>query len=437
MDFSILIVDDEVEVCRSLQEILATKGYRARFETDPRKVSGTLRNEHTDLVLMDLRMPELGGIDLLKSLRASHPDLAVIIISGYATVDTAVKAMKYGALNLYTKPIKISLLRGEIERIRESLERRHGLKADDVLVTEDPKMKQILSLVELAAPTDASVLITGESGTGKELIANTLHARSRRSAAPFIKVNCASIPEALLESEMFGHERGAFTDAKEQKKGLFELAAGGSIFLDEIGDMNLGIQAKMLRVLQDRKFVRLGGSKFIDADCRIVAATNHDLSSAIKAGRFREDLYYRLAVINLHVPPLRERKRDILPLVDYFLGSFSRLYGKRITGLSRDVREVVLAHDWPGNIRELRNFMERAVIFSQGEEIETSSLPEQYLRLGETPAPAGLEERYAGSAREVISEALSLSRGVKQEAAKLLKIDRKTLYNRMKKLNMT
>jgi len=437
MNFGILVVDDEIEVCRSLKEILNSKGYQARFETDPRKVMENIRETRTDLVLMDLRMPEIGGIDLLKSLRSAYPDLAVIIISGYATVDTAVRAMKYGALNLFTKPIKISLLRGEIEKIRESLDRKHAVKSDEILVSQDPKMRQVLSLVEMAAPTDASVLITGESGTGKELIANTLHARSGRREKPFIKVNCASIPETLLESEMFGHERGAFTDAKDQKKGLFELACGGSIFLDEIGDMNLGIQAKMLRVLQDKKFVRLGGSKFIEADCRIIAATNHDLRSAIKEGRFREDLYYRLAVINLHVPPLRERKMDILPLAEYFLDSFSRTYAKSISGMSEEVLRIVIRHTWPGNIRELRNFMERAVIFTQGGTVELSSVPEQYLEITEQATQPDLEDRFDGAAREVITEALSLSHGIKREAAKLLRIDRKTLYNRMKKLNMS
>lgn len=436
MDFDILVVDDEIEVCRSLCEILAAHGYRARYETESSKVAARAESERIDLMLMDLRMPEIGGIDLLRQLRKKWPDLAVIIFSGYATVENAVRAMKYGALNLYTKPIKIPLLLKEIEQVRESMQRKHAVAGDDDIVTVDPYMKSILSVVETAAPTTAPVLITGESGTGKELIANTFHARSKRRGKPFIKINCASIPDTLMESEMFGHEAGAYTDAKEQKKGLFELATGGSLFLDEIGDMSLSMQAKMLRVLQDGRFIRIGGTKSIGAECRIIAATNRDLEASIKNGTFREDLFYRLSVINIRVPPLRERPADILPLADYFLSHFTAMYDKKAVSISDEVRSVLRSHTWPGNIRELKNFMERAVIFTKGAAVELSAIPDQYRGIAPRGTRGDLYDLMDGAARDIIVDALSRTNGVKQEAARLLRIDRKTLYNRMKKFNL-
>jgi DNA-binding NtrC family response regulator len=437
MDFEILIVDDELEVCRSLGEILCSRGYKTRYETEPTKVLPNIRSRRIDLVLMDLRMPDVNGIDLLKMIRKSYPDLGVIIISGFATVENAVRAMRYGALNLFTKPLKTSLLIKEIERFRQSMKSKQALPENATLVTEDPRMRHILSLVETAAPTGAPVLITGESGTGKELIANTIHALSGRGQKSLVKINCASIPETLLESEMFGHERGAFTDAKEQKRGLFELASGGTLFLDEIGDMSLNMQAKMLHVLQDGRFVRLGGTEFHSADCRIIAATNHNLDESIKSGGFREDLYYRLAVIKIHLPPLRERKQDILALANHFLEHFCRMYDKNKPSVSPAIKLILLNHTWPGNIRELKNFMERAVIFTSGNSIEIDALPDQYRKIADVPCGQDLYERVDGIARDIIIEALSMTNGVKQDAARLLRIDRKTLYNRMKKFHLT
>jgi len=436
VSFGILIVDDEVQVCRSLSEILTLKGYRAQYETDPLKVLAILESRDADLVLLDIRMPQIGGIDLLRMIKKHYPTVPVIVISGHATVDNAVRAMKYGALNLFTKPIKTSLLLKEISQIRQSMEQRQLIDEATSFVSEDPRMKQVLTVVETVAPTQVPVLITGESGTGKEMIANSLHALSGRRDRPLIKVNCASIPETLLESEMFGHEKGAFTDAKEQRKGLFELASGGSMFLDEIADINLNMQAKLLRVLQDGKFLRLGGSKTLRADCRIIAATNQDLGVAISRGAFREDLYYRLAVVGIHLPPLRNRKQDILALAHHFLAHHSRVYGKNVTSISSDVETILLSHSWPGNIRELKNFMERAVIFAHGDSIESSDIPDQYRDIDLDVSPTDLHERYSGAARDVIIEALSRTKGVKQDAARLLRIDRKTLYNQMKKLKL-
>jgi DNA-binding NtrC family response regulator len=436
MSPGILIVDDEIGVCRSLQEILADKGYASGYETDPARVMAHLAARKIDVVLMDLRMPNIGGIDLLRLIKTEHPHIVVIVISGHATVDNAVRAMKYGAFDLFTKPIRIPLLLNEIAQVAASIEQRRVVDEDDAIVTQDPATRALLAAVETAAPTDAAVLIAGESGTGKELIANTLHRRSPRRNHPFIKVNCASIPDTLLESEMFGHERGAFTDATERKQGLLELASGGSIFLDEIGDMSPRIQAKMLRVLEDKRFLRVGGSEILRANCRVIAASNHDLTTDMKKGLFREDLYYRLAVISLHVGPLRERRLDILPLAEHFLAHFGRVYSRPIALVSDEVKEILLSHTWPGNIRELRNFVERAVVFSRSDTIEIADIPEQYRGAGDK-GRRELAERYDGVARDVIVEALSLANGKRQDAARLLRIDRKTLYNRMKKFRLT
>jgi two-component system response regulator AtoC len=436
MSFKILIVDDEIEVCRSLCEILTNKGYQTYFDTNPQKTARMIQELSIDLVLLDIKMPQTDGVDLVKILRSKYADLAIIIISGFATVETAVRAMRYGALNVYTKPIKITLLLKEIERIRTSFEQRKMVAQDSSLIVEDLRMKHIISLVRTAAPTDAPILITGESGTGKELVANSIHASSKRRNHPFIKINCASIPESLLESELFGYEKWAFTDAKDTKKGIFDLASGGSIFLDEIGDMSLNMQAKMLRVLQDGKFLRVGGTRFMTTNSRIIAATNKNLEELIKANKFREDLYYRLAVINIHIPPLRERKEDILPLANYFLSYFSKVYNKDIKGFSSEAIQILLNHSWPGNVRELKNFIERAVIFCCTDIVDLSVIPEQYHSVLDRGSPDNLYGKIEGITRETILDALFKSNGVKQEAARLLNIDRKTLYNRMKKLNI-
>ena len=304
MRFTILIVDDESEVCLSLAEVLQSKGYQTLHEDNPLKVLALLGQESVDLILMDVRMPVLGGIDLLKIIRKTHPLLPVIMISGYASVESAVRAMKYGALNFFAKPVQLSELLQEIHHLERSVRiKRPVMTSTDTIVTGNAKMDEVLSLVEKAAPTEASVIVIGESGTGKELIADLLHHASKRNHNAYIKVNCAAIPDNLLESEMFGHEKGAFTDAQSQQKGKIELADGGTIFFDEIGDMSLQTQAKMLRVLQEKHFTRLGGSVPIRADFRIIAATNKSIEGMIAQGSFREDLYYRLSVITLKLPP--------------------------------------------------------------------------------------------------------------------------------------
>jgi DNA-binding NtrC family response regulator len=381
-------------------------------------------------------MPVQEGIDVLRSVRAEDADLPVIMISGHASVESVVDAMKYGAVDYYTKPIDNSRLISEIDRLASVKNRPRLAAAGPRIVTQSPAMLKVIELARKAAPTNAAVIITGESGTGKELIADLIHRCSARADQPFIKINCAAIPEDLLESEMFGHERGAFTDAKFQKQGMFELARKGTIFLDEIGDMSPKTQAKMLRVLQDGSFTRVGGSRTLQAGCRILTATNKNLQSLIEKGVFREDLYYRLSVVTLRLPPLRDRREDIPLLTDYFLQEFTRTYCKRIRTLSAQVSALFFRHDWPGNVRELRNLIERAVIFCEGDLIDVPAIPEQYQVVAEVRAERPLEERYQTRGRELILEALQRSGGVKQKAASLLKIDRKTLYRKMKRYHI-
>ena len=431
----ILIVDDELEVCLSLSEVLRGKGYNAIHCSDPEEILPLLEREHIGLAIMDVRMPTIGGIDLLKQIRSRFDQLPVIMISGYASVENAVRAMKYGALNFYTKPIPIPSLMQEIRNLELS---ERAYPQADRIITHNQRMQRMISLVEKAAPTEASVVITGESGTGKELVADMLHAMSGRPDAAYIKMNCAAIPESLLESEMFGHEKGAFTDAKSLQKGKVELADGGTLFLDEIGDMSLSTQAKMLRVLQEKRFTRLGGTEPIKTDFRIIAATHRDLQQMIREGAFREDLYYRLSVITIHLPPLRERTEDVLPVAQEFVQQFNRAYAKTVMRFSDEVVDVLQRHTWPGNVRELKNIVERAVIFCESDTIELADLPEQYHIMEGHGGDSGssIQEFETESARYVILEALKQSNGMKTEAARRLNITRKTLYNRMKRLNL-
>lgn len=432
----ILIVDDEPEVCLSLCEILASKGYEGDYETDPLKVLEKLKVTVPDLILLDVRMPEIGGMDLLRKVKANFETVPVIMISGHASVQHAVKAMKYGAVNFFTKPLEIPDLLAELDSLlSQSKDATYG-GAAETLIYESREMDRLLALIRKVAPTDATVLITGESGTGKEITANLIHNLSPRAKNPFVKINCAAIPESLLETELFGHEQWAFTDAKIQKKGLFEASHKGSMFLDEIGDMSVGIQAKMLRVLQDKQYMRVGGVNPVATDTRIIAATNQDLEEAIASSAFRGDLYYRLSVVRLHIPALRERRGDILPLAEHYLNLFSRQYGKISMRFSDDVRRFFFGHCWPGNVRELKNCVERMVIFASTDGLSVEDLPEQYKQTPNGICEEDFRGLYQDSGRDVLIQALEKAGGVKNEAAKLLKITRKTLYNRMKKHNI-
>jgi len=437
MQFNILIVDDEEEICISLSRLLELRGYKCRYCTSSTEVQEEIRHNSTDLILMDIRMPEISGIDLLKIIRKSHPSLPIAIISGHASIDEAVEAMRYGVLDVFTKPLKMPLLLKEIAKVSQSCSEKKEAGPADRIITDDENMKRILQLAEKAAPTNASVIILGESGTGKELIANHIFENSLRNTMPYIKINCAAIPESLIESELFGHERGAFTDARERHIGIFERAGEGTIFLDEIADMSLGTQAKMLRILQEGRFTRVGGSKVIKTNCRVIAATNKDLQEEIKEKRFRKDLFYRLSVINIELPPLRMRSNDIIPLAEYFMYFFNKMYNKNITMLSDTIVKFMNEYHWPGNIRELKNFIERAVIFSEGEVIGEEAVSECYaLHIDGNRENTEGGDDYYSRARSIILDALNRSHGKKSDAAQFLNISRKTLYNRMKKLNI-
>ena len=443
MDYHILIVDDEKELCVSLSEILMEEGYPTFCTSDPLETPAILARSRVDLIILDIRMPGIGGIDLLKMLRRTKPDIKVIILTGHPSIENAVLSMKYGAVNFYEKPPNLKKLLNEI---REFSSRDAASQAPPAMtslppaarvVTSDPGMRKILQSAEKAAAATAPVLITGESGTGKELIAGLVHEAGPRASRPFIKVNCAAIPEPLLESELFGHEKGAFTNAVARRKGKFELAHEGTIFLDEIGDMSPTTQAKILRVLQEQEFERVGGTETIHSDIRVIAATNKDLRLLIQRDSFREDLYYRLCVITIHVPPLRDRPGDVELLIDHFLGLYGAQYGRAIRGLDEQTRELLLAHTWPGNVRELKNCIERATIFCEGDLVTMEDLPSQYMELDGTRLGQKLQTSFDQLNRSMILEALEKSKGKKSQAADMLNINRRTLYNRMRKLGLS
>ena len=435
MPSRILIIDDEQEFAASLAEYLGSFGYEAATLSDPGDWESTLHRETYDLILLDIRMPEMSGFDLLTGIRAKNWSTPVIMISGHASVENIVRAMRFGAVNFYEKPLKLSDLVSEIGRILAARESRTGADLSASIISENPRMREIIRMVEMTADTNAPVLITGESGTGKEMIANSLHHLSSRRNAPLVKLNCAAIPDALLESELFGYEAGAFTDARSRKLGRFELADGGSIFFDELGELSMNIQAKLLRVMQDGRFERLGGGASIHADVRIIGATNRDIRDEVAAKRFREDLFYRLAVVTIEMPPLRERKEDILPLARYFLSHYSSAYGREVRAIDDEVIQVFLSHRWVGNVRELKNAIERAVIFCESDTLSLEHLPSHY-RQRQPPATNTLSTAYESLSREIIMDALRKAGGKKQVAAEILNVHRKTLYNRMKKLGI-
>ncbi len=378
----ILVVDDEERVRQSVRAILQDEGYAVLEAADGEEALRKVAGEKPDAVLLDIWMPGLDGLETLEGIRRQDADVPVVMMSGHGTIETAVKAAKSGAFDFLEKPLSIDrlllVLRNALSQrsLREENQALRGSEKDAALVAASPVMRRVLEQVAVVAPTNASVLITGENGTGKELLARALHHGSRRASAPFIAVNSAAIPEGLIESELFGHERGAFTGAATRKRGRFDLAHGGTLFLDEIGDMSLSTQAKILRVLEERSFERVGGNRPIEVDVRVVAATNKELAREIREGRFREDLFFRLNVFPFHLPPLRERREDIPALVAHFLDQFGRLYGKKGVAMSGPALAALTGYRWPGNVRELRNLLERMVILAQGREIGLEVVPE-------------------------------------------------------------
>ncbi len=438
---SILIVDDEKSVRDNLAKYLSVD-YTAYTAANGREALEKLKdNSDIEVILSDMKMPEMDGIELLERVSADNHDIVVILITGFSTIESAVDAMRRGAYDYLTKPIDLNKLEITIKNAIENkklrsenimLKQRIREKIDaTTLVGESRPIKEILDLVERVSSTKATVLIQGESGTGKELVANILHYNSLVSDGPFIKVNCSALAEGVLESELFGHEKGAFTGALFMKKGRFELANGGTLLLDEIGDLPHSIQIKLLRFLQESEFERVGGTRTIKVDVRIVSATNKDLEQLVKEEKFRDDLFYRLKVVTVEVPPLRERTEDIPLIVEYHLKKFSEIHNKRIKGISRDVMKLIKAYGWPGNIRELMNCIESAVVMSRGDIIEVESLP-PFLTMGQKDQAAGKSpSNLFDIEKKAILDALNKSRGNKAEAARGLGIGLRTLYRKL------
>jgi two-component system nitrogen regulation response regulator NtrX len=447
---TILIVDDEEPIRRSLAGVLADEGYEVVTAASGREALDLLAEAQPALALLDILMPEMDGVETLKRFREARPEMAVIMVTGHGGIEEAVKTVKLGAYDFITKPpdaerIVLSVkhgieeyrLRQENEALKGRLERRYEI------VGESAAVRELKRQIGLAGPTNGWVLIHGESGSGKELVARAIHKASRRAAGPFIEVNCAAIPQELIESELFGHEKGAFTGAVSQKRGKFELADQGTIFLDEIGDMSQATQAKVLRVLEGQEFQRVGGTRTMKVEVRVVAASNKDLQAEIGRGTFREDLYYRLNVVPLEVPPLRERKEDIPVLVRYFLQEFAAEYGQKPKTIEPAALELFLRHPWKGNVRELRNFIERLMIMAPGPVITADDVPPlSGPKAGDGTVTtarldhATLKEARAAFEREFIIRKLRENRGNISKTADEIDVERSNLHRKIKALGI-
>ncbi|RDV81196.1 sigma-54-dependent transcriptional regulator [Ammonifex thiophilus] len=448
----ILVVDDEKSVCEALKDVLEESGYSVVTATSGREALEKVNLIRPHAVLLDIRMPEMDGIKVLQVLREKYPGVPVILMTAYSDTQTTINAMRHGAFEYIVKPINLDELLSTLEKATTVTEPLVTVGKGEVaprpgtLIGCSPAMQEVYKTIGRIADSDVTVLIQGESGTGKELVAEAIHYNSPRQGRPFVKIDCTAIPENLLESELFGHEKGAFTGAHTRKLGKFELADGGTVFLDEIGDISPALQAKLLRFLQEKAFERVGGTETRRVDVRIIAATNKDLEERVKSGLFREDLYYRLNVVEIRLPPLRERKEDVMLLVDYFVSLSNRKFGKQVTGLTRSVADILLQYNWPGNVRELRNVCERAVLMARGNVITPESLPEYLLRAvrsrSETWHPAEdkrvlpLKEMVAEMERSAILRALEEHRGNKTAVARALGMSRTTLYAKMKELGI-
>ena len=442
---NVLVVDDDQDMRALLRDVLEEHGYKVTLAQNGQEALKSLREGEYPVVLTDLRMKGIQGIELLAEIKRSFPDTNVILMTAFGSVETALEAMKQGASDYLMKPVKNddllrvtersfreALLRSEINRLRREVNKEYSF--NQILGKSKP-MREIFDLIRRVADSPTNILITGESGTGKELVAKALHYNSERKAAAFVAVNCAAIPEQLLESELFGHMRGAFTDAKVDKRGLFEEAAKGTLFLDEISELPLMLQAKLLRAIQEKEIRRLGANRPIAVDTRLIAATNLNLSEEVKAKRFREDLYYRLNVIEMRLPPLRERREDIPLLVDAFLNKFGQARGKDVKGVSETTLALLIDYAWPGNVRELENVIERAVTLSRGDKILPDDLPAtiQGSRGERRVLDEAAEKMHPlhEIEKEYIKKILEKMGGNKYQAAQVLGIDRKTLYRKL------
>ncbi len=439
----VLVVDDDASNLASVQKVLQREGFTVRTATDGRSALDALRAESVAVVVTDFQMPGMTGLDLLRTLKTVSPETDLILMTAYGTIEMAVEAMKGGAYDFVVKPFKRhdivapvrravekQLLMAENRRLRAELDRSLGSRR---IIGQSVAIRETLELVDQVAPSSATVLITGESGTGKELIARAIHDGSPRRNKPFVAINCAAIPDTILESELFGAEKGAFTGATQRREGRFERANHGTLFLDEIGEMAAHVQVKLLRVLQEGEIERLGGTQTVPVDCRIVAATNRDLAEDVAEGRFREDLYYRLNVITVRLPPLRERPDDVPLLAQHFLQTYAKKNNKLIKGIDGDAAEMLMAYGWPGNVRELENVMERAAVLARTDHITEGELPPKVRTRGgavrtiSIPLGTPLEE----VEQRLIAETLRMTKGDKRLASQLLGIATRTIYRKL------
>jgi len=447
----ILVVDDEHLIRWSLEQNLKKQGYEVVSAGNGEDALRIAREEQPDLMLLDIQLPGISGLEVLEKIKEQDEEIIVIMVTAHGALETAVHAMRLGAYDYINKPFNLdemaivirkaletSDLRREVQRLRGEQAKKFG--SPDIIGTSR-HMKNVLDMMEKVAKSDAStVLVQGESGTGKELVAKWIHYKSARAERPFVAINCAAVPATLLESELFGHEKGAFTDAKAMKKGLFELADGGTVFLDEIGDMEMGMQAKLLRFLEERTFRRIGGTKSFSVDVRIISATNRDLLKAIEEKSFRNDLYYRLQVIPIFLPPLRERREDILTLTNHFIETFNNEFNKHVTGISKMAEKLILDYNWPGNIRELKNVVERAIILGNDETLLLEHLPLEIVAKASSQSggittfklpPEGIDIEEVE--KELIRQALEISEWNQSKAAKKLNLGIDAFRYRMKK----
>ncbi len=446
----ILIVDDDTLVCESLKEMLTFEGYKVDAALSAPSALAKVKEDGYNLILSDIQMPGMNGIDLLKEIKGLNSDAMVVFITGHGHIDGAIEAIKLGAYDYLTKPIDDLRLRVTIQRALEqqklvasyeSLKKRlKPWDLQDTLLFRDRKMEHLMELVHTIADTQATVLITGESGTGKSVLAHYIHKQSSRSQKPFVKISCGSLSETLLESELFGHVRGSFTGAIRDKKGKFEDAQGGTVFLDDINSASPNLQVKLLRVLQEKVLERVGGNTSIQTDVRIITATNVSLKEEVDNHNFREDLYYRINVVSLNIPPLRERLADIGPLAELFIKQFNKVHKRKIRGITKNALQVCLRHGWPGNVRELENVIEQAVILSPGEYIVPDSLP-AYLRESGSVAtgPARdltLDEALSYAEKQLLVETLERFKWNRKMCAQALGISRTTLFNKMRRFEL-
>lgn len=437
--FHILVADDEPAQREMVSGFLKKQGFDVTAADSGEKALELFRQESFELVLTDQKMTRMSGVELLQAVHAINPETPVILITAFGTIEAAVAALKQGAMDYLTKPLNLDELLHRIRQVsdhhrilnenrelREALQERHRIEG---IVGESGAMLEVLSMVRRAAPSEATVLIRGESGTGKELIAKAIHFGSPRARGPLVKVNCAALPEALLESELFGHEKGAFTGAVASRQGRFELANGGTIFLDEIGDLPLHLQAKLLRVLQEREYEKVGSSRPVKVNVRILAASHRPLEALIKAGQLREDLYYRLNVVTILIPPLRERRSDLSLLIEHFVRRFAEKNGKTIRGLTPEGRDILLRYDYPGNVRELENIIERAVVLTRDDVIASGDLPltVQESEIADRDPETNLTAAVEALERRMIRDALARSDGVQTRAAELLGMGERAL----------